>query len=648
VPDLRAFLDGGGEMAELIRSFDWATTPLGPIHDWPQSLRSVLSISLRSKTAAAVFWGPDYRFIYNDAWASYLGDRHPRVLGKPAWEALPDIWPAVRAHVDAVFETAEAVTMVDALLMRDRPEGWVESYWTYSLLPVGSEDGSVGGLLAQARETTDSVLKARQDAFLLGLAEELRGVHAPADVLATALALTGEHIAADRVGFGEIHLEEESLTIEGCWTNGTLPDISGIYPIDHFNPLGLAALRQGQAIMVPNVEETDFGAETKGYWAAIGSCASLVVPLISQGRYTAIFFAHSGSPRHWLPHEESLLRAVLERLWQDFRHARAEAALRFSEQRYRQIFEGANDLIFSADLDQRIVDANPAAAAALGLSVDQVVGRSISEFVSPEGFERTSTMLQHKLRHEGSTRYDIEVISATGEHLFWEINSTLAKDRDGKVIGLSAIGRDVTERRRYEDRQRLLVHELNHRVKNMLALVQGLALQSFKEGRDASQALDAFQQRLGALAAAHDLLTRESWEGATLAELVRDATAHHSPERIHPGGPDIKLNPRSAVSLVMALHELCTNAAKYGALSVASGEVSIEWTIEGDEELVLNWVEINGPAVPEAPRQGFGFRMIQRALAADLGGEVQLNLERSGLRCMIAAPLSRVSAQDQT
>jgi PAS domain S-box-containing protein len=606
----------------------------------------VLSISLRSKSAAAVFWGDDFRFIYNDAWAAYLGDRHPRVLGLPASEALPDIWPAVRSHVESVFETAEAVTMVDALLMRSRPEGLVESYWTYSLLPVGSEDGSVGGLLAQARETTDSVLKARHDAFLLGLAEKLRGVQAPADLLAAALTLTGEHLGAHRTGFGEIHLEQESLAIEGCWTNGSLPDISGIYPIDHFNPAGLAPLTRGEAITIPDVEAADLGPETKAHWAAIGSRSSLVVPLISQGRYTAILFAHMASPRHWLPHEESLLRAVLERLWQDFRHARAEAALRFSEQRYRQIFEGANDLIFSADLQQRIVDANPAAAAALGLTVDQVIGRSISEFVSPEGFARTSSMLQQKLRHEGSTRYDIEVISPAGEQLFWEINSTLAKDPDGKVIGLSAIGRDVTERRRYEERQRLLVHELNHRVKNMLALVQGLALQSFKDGRDVREALDAFQQRLGALAAAHDLLTRESWEGATLDELVRDATAHHSRERIHASGPEIKLNPRSAVSLVMALHELCTNAAKYGALSVPDGEVAIEWRITDDHMLVLEWKESGGPPVADAPRRGFGFRMIERALAADLGGEVKLDLDRSGLRCRIDAPLSRVRAQD--
>jgi PAS domain S-box-containing protein len=651
MPDLRAFLDGGGHMAGLIRRHDWASTPLGPINEWPQSLRSALSICLRSKGAAAILWGCDCRFIYNDAWAGYIGDRHPRPLGKPGPEALPDIWSAVEDQIRGVFETAEAVTMVDTLLMRERPEGQVESYWSYSLLPVGSEDGSVGGILAQARETTAAVLQSRRDAFLLELGEKLRPERHPSQILTTALTLVGEQIGANRVGYGEIHPDDGHFTIAECWTDGTVADLSGDYPIGHFNPRGYEYLRTGKVVRIPDREAADMlDPKARKLWRTLDSRASLVVPLVRKDRYSAFIFAHCNAPHEWTDHEEVLLSAVLERLWQDFRHARSEAELRYSEQRFRQIFENANDLIFSADLEQRITGANPAAAAALGLTVEEIVGRSIREFVSDEGWAQTSAMIRRKLDHGGTTRHDIEVRAATGARLFWEINSSLATDRDGRTVGLSAIARDVTERRQYEDRQRLLVNELNHRVKNMLALVQGLAMQSFRDDRDLAEARQSFQQRLAALAAAHDLLTRESWEGATLTELVRDATAHHAPDgRISAEGPDMKLNPRSAVSLVMALHELCTNAFKYGALSTSQGKVDIGWQILADGDmLLLEWRERGGPAVAEPERRGFGFRMIERALATDLGGTVRIDLDEAGLSCRIEAPVARVAAVERT
>jgi PAS domain S-box-containing protein len=317
----------------------------------------------------------------------------------------------------------------------------------------------------------------------------------------------------------------------------------------------------------------------------------------------------------------------------------AQRALRQSEDRYRRVFEQVNDLVFTADLDQVITDCNPACGEALGMAREEIIGSHIAEFVSEAGYEQTRRMLRHKLEHGGTTRHDIEVRTKSGRLLYWEINSGLATDAEGRITGLHAIARDVTERHALEERQRLLVNELNHRVKNTLALVQGIALQSFKDHANIAEARSVFQQRLGALAKAHDLLTRESWEGATLPELVRETTAHYNSadERVRSSGPDLKLNAKAAVSLVMTLHELCTNAAKYGALSIPAGSVDIRWRQKESGRLILEWIERDGPPVVQPTRQGFGLRLIEKAAAADFGGKVRMEFRPEGLRCVIEA-----------
>ncbi|MDB5691440.1 MAG: hypothetical protein JWO81_503 [Alphaproteobacteria bacterium] len=634
-------------MARLIREKDWAATPLGPVPSWPQPLRASLSIALRSATAAGVLWGPDLLFLYNDAWSAYLGDRHPGSLGRPVSEVWADIWPALEGQFRRVYARAETVNAVDARLVRSLGGRIFDSYWTYSLLPIGLEDGTVGGVLAQARETTQGVVRARQDHFLLELSEALRRCERPAELLDAALSQLGRHLGAIRTGYGEIDPEGDRFRILACWTDGDAVDISGEYRVGHFHGAASDPMRSGRAVAIEDGEAPGvLSDDARAKWRSIDTRAAIVVPQMVAGRYSAVIFAHDRAPRLWTGAEEALLAAVNDRLWQSLSRTRAEAALRRSEERYRRIFEQANDLIFTADVDQIITDCNPATAEALGLPREAVIGRSIREFVSEAGFEQTTRMLRQKVEHGGTTRHEIEVQRADGRPLYWEINSALTMDDAGRPIGLHAIARDVTDRRRAEERQRLLVNELNHRVKNTLALVQGLALQSFRDGRPAAEARDAFQERLAALAVAHDLLTRESWEGATLAQLVEGAIGHHNEaeRRIDAEGPEVTLGPKAAVSLVMALHELATNASKYGALSVAGGRVILRWTLDGGDRLRLEWREADGPGVRPPERRGFGLRMIERALSADLGATVGVDFEPSGLVCRIeAAPAGRDS-----
>jgi two-component sensor histidine kinase len=220
----------------------------------------------------------------------------------------------------------------------------------------------------------------------------------------------------------------------------------------------------------------------------------------------------------------------------------------------------------------------------------------------------------------------------------------------GEVTGVFVQGHDVTVQRRAEEHQKLLINELNHRVKNTLSIVQALAMQSFNDRTEPAAARQTFDARLNALSAAHNLLTMENWESAGLLETIEAsvaATAGANASRVSMRGPDILLAPQTAVSLAMAIHELCTNAIKYGALSNEKGTVDVQWTTspgaDGLVDVAIEWTEEGGPAVTAPSRRGFGTRLIERGLSAELRSEVTLDFRETGLKCTILAKLPTVS-----
>jgi two-component sensor histidine kinase/PAS domain-containing protein len=255
-------------------------------------------------------------------------------------------------------------------------------------------------------------------------------------------------------------------------------------------------------------------------------------------------------------------------------------------------------------------------------------------------------------------RIDVEfrVAAADGGHRWLRTSAAVVERRpDGgpaRVAGVTLdvtqqkvaearLQREVEERRRAEARQKLLIHELNHRVKNMLATVQSVARQSL--GRlDAQDQLADFEERLMALAWAHDILTREAWAGASLRAVLERTMTPHSSGRVTLDGPDLRISPKMALALAMGAHELATNAVKYGALSVDTGRVDIAWRLDerfDPPRLILDWREFGGPRVIPPTRRGFGSRLLERGLAHELGGEVAIRYVSSGVRCRIAAPL---------
>lgn len=219
------------------------------------------------------------------------------------------------------------------------------------------------------------------------------------------------------------------------------------------------------------------------------------------------------------------------------------------------------------------------------------------------------------------------------------------RNNAGEVVGAVNMMVDITERKVAEDHRQLLLNELNHRVKNTLATVQSIAAQSFRR-EVGNQSYPWFEGRLIALSKAHDVLSRKNWQAADLREVVDQVAAPFQVdghERFAIQGPAQRLRPKQALALAMALHELCTNASKYGALSTHTGQVRLTWQLAKSDDipcLQLHWEEVGGPSVEAPTRKGFGTRLLERGLAGELNAEVRLAYLKSGLLCDIEVPLN--------
>ncbi|HEX6959501.1 MAG TPA: HWE histidine kinase domain-containing protein [Ferrovibrio sp.] len=216
---------------------------------------------------------------------------------------------------------------------------------------------------------------------------------------------------------------------------------------------------------------------------------------------------------------------------------------------------------------------------------------------------------------------------------------------DGAVSGIFIAGIDITDRVLAQEKQRLLMDELNHRVKNTLATVQAIAAQTLRGGGSPQNFAETFQARLMALSRTHNALTRGQWQGADLGDIIREELRPYDGARITFHGATKRLPPRTALSLGMVFHELAVNAAKYGALSTEQGRLAITWQDEapsgGPVILMLEWREENGPPAQPPTRKGFGSRLIERSIVGELNGQLSMDYTESGLICRFTIPLQR-------
>jgi len=321
---------------------------------------------------------------------------------------------------------------------------------------------------------------------------------------------------------------------------------------------------------------------------------------------------------------------------------RAEAALQASEGRLRLALEFGGLGDWSWDAASDLVTLSERGAALFGVAPGSNISwTAMRALLHPDDRERAKLAVERAIEERGD--YDIEyrVLQPHGAQIWIAARGRAQYGEDGAPLGMIGVVQDVTARREDEERRKLLMAELDHRVKNVLAVVQAIAQQTLPGGGDAD-----FSGRLSALARAHGLLARQNWQGASLRALLSDTLSPHGGVggRIALEGPDVLLNPRAAQTLALAFHEMATNAAKYGCLSNREGRLQIAWAVDGSAAtLALDWRESGGPSVGRPQRRGFGARLVQQSIAHELSGRVRTAFPPEGLVATFELPLADIA-----
>ena len=328
---------------------------------------------------------------------------------------------------------------------------------------------------------------------------------------------------------------------------------------------------------------------------------------------------------------------------------RADAALRESARHLRRILDSLGAMVIVTAPDGTVLQVNRTALELGGLAQGDVLGKPLGETFwwsdAPEGQAQLRAAIAAAAAGRGS-RLDVRLKVAGERSMTFDFMLTPLTDPQGRVTHLIPSAIDITARKRAERQQQLLIEELNHRVKNTLAIAQSLSHQTLRSSPSPSHFAAAFQGRLAALASAHTLLAQTRWDGAMLRDLIQvqvDPYRTAGRSNVTIAGEDVSLEPDAALTLGLALHELATNAAKHGAFTCPAGRVEIRSQVHAagpERRLVLTWSEEGGPVVAGHPQAGFGTTMIERGLAYQLGGSARLEFTPEGLRCRIELPLA--------
>ena len=315
----------------------------------------------------------------------------------------------------------------------------------------------------------------------------------------------------------------------------------------------------------------------------------------------------------------------------------------------------SGDAIVSLGLDGHVLTWNPGAERLWGYAANEIAGQSATRLMPADRALEVAERIA-AIQSGEPGRSETIVRNKNGELIPVSLDIAPIRDSAGIVASISMIARDMTDRKRAEDHQRFLLHELTHRSKNLLTVINALAGQTANSATSLNEFRARFTQRIQGLAASHDLLVSQKWTAASLAELVRrqlapflheGASPHDSQSRLQLVGPEVHVGVEAAQALGLALHELATNSVKYGALSAPSGTIRVEWTyVSGNDAkwLSMSWQERGGPAVTAPTRKGFGTVVIEKMVAQSLDGSVTMDYAPEGLTWTILFPASHILA----
>jgi PAS domain S-box-containing protein len=404
-------------------------------------------------------------------------------------------------------------------------------------------------------------------------------------------------------------------------------------------------------IYVTDIRDTDEPDWIKDEISREGIVSLGFVPLTLEGRVIGKFMTYYGQRREVQPQSRSLAVTIARQLGFSIGQARAEAArkatlveLKRSEARFRQMTEEAPVMIWMSDRQGKCEQLNRVAREFWGVAEDRLDQFDWAGTIHPDDSASVLACM-------GKAVAEAQPVTVRGRYSNrdgdWRLLQTEARPRydgDGRFLGMIGVNVDITEQESLARQREIMLAELNHRVKNTLAVVQAIAHQTFRTERELAP-VSTFLGRLRVLARAHDMLSSVRWESTPLQDLVREVLAAGPAGRgnIAVEGPALVLPPKQALAVAIALHELQTNALKYGALSVDSGSVNLSWQVRPDRQTELLWQERGGPAVSAPTRRGFGTLMLEQGLVSELQGAVVLDFNPDGLVCRIATPIEETN-----
>lgn len=567
----------------------------------------------------AVLMGPDHIFdITNASYLQLIG--HRDVLGKPVREALPEVdGQGFFELLDDVFNTGEAFVgnALPVFLQREPGATPEQRFVDFVYQPIRAADGTVTGIFAQGHDITDQKLAqmaaSSSEARFRGLAQSL-----PNHVWTS---LPNGHLN---------------------WFNDQVYLYSGAKP-GSLDGLAWASI----------VHPDDVSAAAEGWQNALlaGSPYNIEFRLRrADGNYrwhlarANPVLAEDAKVSYWVGTNTDIQDQKTAELALKESAVRLELALAAAQMGVWecQIENGQFVNLQGDDVALHLLGGTPGEPS----SFEQFAAR-----VHPQDRPGLAPAAKRALDPNGEGTMDLEYRITLLEsdqprwvHARAKVLTTAAGTR---MIGTV---RDITESKAAEATQQVLGEELQHRIKNTLSMVTAIASQTLK-GDDITDRRTAFNARIEALAQAHDLLISRTWQSAPILTVIERALAPHlsSADRFILDGINLDLTAKQALSISMTVHELATNAAKYGALSTATGQVQVKWGFENGpagNQFIFRWTETGGPTVTEPTRKGFGTRLITRALAADFNGQVSIDYAPGGIVCVLASPANAIAAHD--
>jgi PAS domain S-box-containing protein len=403
---------------------------------------------------------------------------------------------------------------------------------------------------------------------------------------------------------------------------------------------------QPAPIHIEDLALADLADELKAVIRSEGIGALAFIPLVAAGGVIGKFMAYHDSPHAFVRSELELGVTIARQLGFAIERARARAFRQQAQDRqrvrdseFRVLADNIAQLAWMADAHGAAYWFNKRFFDYTGLTESDLDGPKRQALNHPEHAGRVAASFRRAIEAGQPWEDTFPIRGKDGEYRWFLSRALPIYDDQGRVARWFGTNTDITERLQAEEQRTLLINELNHRVKNTLATVQSLAMQTLRADDQNKETLALFNSRLAALSRAHDILTNENWKGAQLRQIVDQSVApFRTTDRIDVGGPDARVSPKQALALSIALHELGTNALKYGALSNEAGRVLLAWSVEGGA-LHMNWREDGGPPVATPTRSGFGTRLIERSLANDLGGEARILYLPAGVVAQMTTPL---------